>query len=67
MAADAEKDARIVCGYRIMEQLAPVIAEYPLQLDEFGDLQTHDYPSALEHVREWFLKHKTYTIRNDKF
>jgi hypothetical protein len=67
MAADAEKDAPTVCGYRIMEQLAPVIIDYPLQLDEFGDLQTNDYPAALEHVREWFLKHKTYTIRNDKY
>jgi hypothetical protein len=67
IAADAEKDIPILCGYRIMEQLAPVIEGYPLHLDEFGDVQTLDYPAALNTVREWFLKHKSYTIRHDKY
>lgn len=67
LAADAERQTPIACGYRIMEQLAPVIADYPLHLDEFGDLQTDNYREALQQVREWFLNHKTYTIRNDKF
>jgi hypothetical protein len=65
--ADAEKEVEILCGYRIMEQLAPVIADYPFNLDESGDLQTDDYPSALLTVRNWFRTHKNYTILTDHF
>jgi hypothetical protein len=67
LSADAERPTAIPCGYRIMEQLAPVIVGYPIHLDEFGDLQTDNHSGALQQVREWFLNHKTYTIRNDKF
>jgi hypothetical protein len=67
MSADAEKEVEIFCGYRIMEQLAPVIQDYPFKLDLSGDLQTDDYPSALSTVRNWFRAHKDYTILTDHF
>lgn len=41
------------CGYRIIEQLAPVLRNYPFKLQASGDLQTKDYPAALSKVREW--------------
>jgi hypothetical protein len=66
-SADAEREEPIPCGYRIMEQLAPVIEGYPLELDESGDIKTKDYTAALKKVREWFIKHKEYTILRDKF
>ncbi|MBT1705419.1 hypothetical protein [Chryseosolibacter indicus] len=65
--ADAERPAAIPCGYRVMEQLAPVIQGYPLELDESGDVKTKDYEVALQTVREWFIKHKNYTILRDRF
>lgn len=67
VTADAEREEPIPCGYRIMEQLAPVIEGYPLQLDESGDIKTKDYTAALQKVREWFIKHKDYTIVRDRF
>lgn len=57
-----ESEAPIVCGYRIMEQLANVIEGYPLQLDESGDLKTTDYKQALITIRTWFDTHKEYMI-----
>ncbi len=67
MTADAEREQPIPCGYRIMEQLAPVIDGYPVQLDESGDIKTKDYTAALQKVRDWFIKHKDYTIVRDRF
>ena len=67
LSADAEKQIPILCGYRVMELLAPAIEGYPLQLDETGDLNTSDYTAALETVRQWFLKNNSYTILNDRY
>ena len=67
LSADAEREEPIPCGYRIMEQLAPVIEGYPLELDESGDIKTKDYTAALKKAREWFIKHKDYRILRDRF
>lgn len=67
ISPDAEREIPIPCGYRIMEQLAPVIKDYPLQIDESGDLKTEDYLAALASVRYWFTKHKDYSILTDKY
>ena len=67
MSADAEREMPILCGYRIIEQLAPVIAGYPLQLDDTGDIKAEDYTLALESVREWFQSNPSYTILNHRY
>ncbi|HEX8038201.1 MAG TPA: hypothetical protein VF490_03595, partial [Chryseosolibacter sp.] len=67
LSADAEKEKPIPCGYRIMELLAPVIAGYPLQVDQSGDLATSDYPKALQTVRAWFNHSTAYQILTDKY
>jgi hypothetical protein len=61
-SADAEIPQAIPCGYRIMEQLAPVIVDFPFSVDSSGDLQTNDYPEALEVVRKWFQTNTNYQI-----
>lgn len=67
MSADAEREAAIPCGYRVMEQLAPIVKGYPLQLDASGDVKTNDYVAALKTVREWFGKHAKYEILTDRY
>lgn len=66
-APDAERERSIPCGYRIMEQLAPVIAGFPIELDESGDLNASDYHTALLEVRRWFTLHKNFTILDDRY
>jgi hypothetical protein len=67
LSANADNEQPIPCGYRVMEQLAPVIENYPLTLDNSGDIKTKDYPTALNTVREWFAKHTNFKIRQDNF
>lgn len=67
LTADVEREKPIPCGYRIMEQLAPVVQGYPLRLDASGDIKTGDYVAALETVRKWFAEHPDYVILRDSY
>lgn len=67
LSANPEKEIPVPCGYRIMEMLAPVIDEYPVPLEESGDLRTDDYPAALRRVRQFFSTEKHYQIRTDQY
>ncbi len=66
-AADAERESKIPCAYRVMEMLAPVLEGYPLEVDGSGDIQTIDYPAALQAVREWCKTKTSFDIRKDTF
>ncbi len=57
--ADAETPGEITCAYRIMEALAPVVLDFPYEVDYFGDLITDDYPKALANVRAWIRANKS--------
>jgi len=59
MSGNPEHAGRIMCGYRIMEYLAPVIKDFPLDVDETGDLEVDDYEKALKKLREWFTVHQS--------
>lgn len=64
---NAESTEMIVCGYRIMEYLAPVIKDFPLTINDSGDITTNDYTEALQICRDWFLQHSDYKIINEKY
>lgn len=49
-------ESKIVCGYRVMELLSPVVEGFPLKILPSGDLDVKDYKKALAEVREWFRK-----------
>lgn len=66
-SADAERETSIPCGYRIMEQLAPIIKDFPVEMEEGGDIRTNDYLAALASVRYWFNKNKNYEILTDRY
>lgn len=66
-SANSESSQRIPCAYRVMEMLAPVIETYPLKLSESGDIDSNDYPMALETVRAWFKVNRNYKISKEKF
>jgi hypothetical protein len=67
MSADPESSQNILCGYRVMEYLAQCIKSYPLQTDEFGDLEVEDYESGLQQVRKWLVMNPNYQILTSAF
>jgi hypothetical protein len=66
-AADAELGGAILCGYRVMEMLAPVIKDFPLKQEAGGDLAVNDYEAALLEVRAWFRANPDYEILSDAY
>jgi len=68
LSADNDNPTSILCGYRVMEQLAPAIKDYPLELDASGDVKTNDYKKSLTLIRHWFEQNKNiYTVDNSAF
>ena len=67
LSADVEKETTIACGFRIMEQLAPVVEGFPVSLDDSGDLAVDNYASALHAVRRWFIANREYSILRDRY
>jgi len=66
-SSNPDKEEKLVCGYRIMEMLAPAIKNYPYSLDATGELLTDDYDKALYNIREWFKKNPQYIIVNTQY
>ena len=61
-SADHEAGENIYCGYRVLELLAPVIQNFPLTVDNSGDLAVNDYPQALQQAQQWLNQHPDYHI-----
>ena len=66
-SSNAESTDMIVCGYRIMEYLAPNIIDFPLKISESGDIETDNYPESLQYCRDWFIQNPDYNINNEKY
>ena len=67
-SANPENPQKILCGYRVMEFLAPVIKDFPLEVDSTGDLVVDDYEKALKITRKWFNEHvNDYVITEDTY
>lgn len=62
-----DKPDNILCGYFIMELLAPVIIDFPYKTDATGSLNTVNYEKALKDIRQWFKENPDFTIRTDVF
>ncbi|MEM9917720.1 MAG: hypothetical protein AAF990_06470 [Bacteroidota bacterium] len=62
-------DGYILCGYRVIEQIAPVIEDFPVAVNELtGDLAVKDYKKAMKDVRTWLEDHKdTYVLKENIF
>ncbi|MEM8583420.1 MAG: hypothetical protein AAGF87_04075 [Bacteroidota bacterium] len=66
--ADAHTNGQINCAYRLLEMIAPIIRDFPLQVGPSGDLEVEDYPRALDLVRMWIRENiDTYQIITETY
>lgn len=61
-SANPTVDTKILCGYRIMELLAPVVKGFPYAASVTGMIETDDYEGALRVVRKWFADNPDYEV-----
>ena len=63
-----DNPVKIMCGYRVMEYLAPIIKGFPLEVDRDGELDIDDYENGLQVCRTWFKQHiNDYVIDDSRF
>jgi hypothetical protein len=69
MSSNPDNPSQIVCGYRVMEFLAPVIKDFPLKtIKGVNQIKTDNYQKALETARTWFKEHANgYEIIDEGF
>lgn len=67
-SSNPDSDAKIICAYRVIEQIAPYIEKFPAKTDVSGELVSDDYKKTLKDVRDWIGKNKSsYSILKEKF
>lgn len=66
-SSNAESTEMIICGYRIMEYLAPIVINFPLKINDTGDIDTNDYQEALQECRGWFFQNPNYNINHENY
>jgi hypothetical protein len=67
-SANPDSNTKMICAYRIMEQIAPYIENFPVETSASGDLNTKNYDDALLKVREWIKANRAhYIIRDQSF
>ena len=67
LSANNDSQDRILCSYRIMEQIAEEVRDFPVKLDPSGEL-SGDYQEALNTARKWYqANRKNFTINTDNY
>jgi hypothetical protein len=64
---DPDSNLKMECGYRVMEAITIAIEGFPYQIDESGSLETDNYKTALENIRQWFIQNPDYKISQNTF
>lgn len=66
-SADPDNESAMLCGYRVLELMAPVIEDFPIKVNAIGTLDVQDYDAALILARQWFFEHPNYLINTDDY
>lgn len=66
-SADPDSNRNTLCGYRVMELIAPAIHDFPIAVDDTGELLTNDYAEALTTVRTWLRQNREYVVKEDQY
>ncbi|SDC58018.1 hypothetical protein, partial [Williamwhitmania taraxaci] len=54
-SSNPDNSESIVCGYKILEILAPVVIGIPVAVDATGFVRVDNYEELLNKARQWFL------------
>lgn len=60
-----DSKSTVLCAYRVLECVAGAIEEFPIKVDESGDMLVDNYQSALETARRWFKHNPEYKFRTN--
>jgi hypothetical protein len=61
-SSNPDKEEEIICAFRIMEIVAPVIQDFPVKMTDYGELDIEDYDLTLLSVRKWINEMHLFAI-----
>lgn len=67
-SANNDDPAPMICAYRLIEQLAPHILNFPVSINAKGEIESKDLSKSLADVRAWITKNATsFEINRDTY
>lgn len=66
-SANPDSDAKILCGYRVLEYIAYAIIDFPVSVDKYGVAEIDDYENTLLNIRSWFEANPAYQLNTDTY
>jgi hypothetical protein len=66
-SANPDSPDAILCAYRVIELLSPVIVDFPVAVNPAIGLESDSYPETLQSVRDWLKAHPDYQILTNRF
>ncbi len=67
-SANNDDPAPMICAYRLIEQLAPHILNFPVSINAKGEIESKDLSKSLTDVRAWITKNATsFEINRDTY
>ncbi|MFT3737212.1 MAG: hypothetical protein QM786_00460 [Breznakibacter sp.] len=54
---DPDSERNVNCAFRVLEQVAPHVRDFPVKIKPSGDLDSNDYEQTLAKAREWITLH----------
>lgn len=57
-SANNDDPAPMICAYRLIEQLAPQLLNFPVKINDKGEIESKDLTKSLVEVRDWITKNK---------
>lgn len=63
-SANNDDNTPMICAYRLIEQMAPEIVDFPATVNEKGEINSKDLSKTLTEVREWIKKNKQTFVVN---
>jgi hypothetical protein len=67
-SANNDDPTPIICAYRLIEQMAPQILNFPVSINDKGEIESKDLNKSLVEVRAWITKNKdSFEINRDMY
>lgn len=58
---------KMLCGYKVLELMAPVIEGFPIKTDATGTIMERSYEDALKDARLWIKENPDYKLKTEFF
>ncbi len=63
LPGDPDESNTVLCAFRILEELAVLVEDFPITVHASGDLNITDYQEGLQIARAWFSNNLDFELR----